>query len=209
METREVAPCLLLIAGSALTGLIDDVCDSHCSKGFISHVRTSVKERQITTGMLKAAGIFFLAIVSVFLSADAKPLPALIFDATLISLFANFMNLLDLQPARSGKAFLITLVLLLMNDRNSCAALVPVGLGAAVLAGLSDELREKYMMGDTGSNPLGAALGYWIALDSPRIVKVLVLLFLTGVHIHSEQHSLSKTIDRNLVLRFIDRLGRS
>lgn len=64
-------------------------------------------------------------------------------------------------------------------------------------------------MGDAGANPLGAALGYWVAVSLPLHTKAFVLLSLISVHIYTECHSLSKVIDKNPVLRFIDRLGRS
>lgn len=208
-NARVAFPCLLLVVGASLAGLIDDVYGSHVSRGLIGHLRAFVKERRTTTGVLKAVIIWLFALFSVTASRGAKPLLALVFDATLISLAANFTNLLDLRPARSVKAFSITLALLLAGDCSSSAALVPFGLTGGVLAVLNDELSEECMMGDAGANPLGAALGYWVALRLSQLVKVFVLLFLISVHIYSERFSLSRTIDGNSVLRFIDRLGRS
>lgn len=202
-------PCLLLVVGSSLAGLIDDVYGSHVSRGLIGHVKASVKEGKTTTGLLKAVIIWLLALFSVTASRGVEPLWALVSDATLISLAANFTNLLDLRPARSVKAFSIALALLLAGDCPSSAGLVPFGLAGGVLAVLNDELSEECMMGDAGANPLGAALGYWVALRLPQLVKAFVLLFLISVHIYSERFSLSKTIDENPILRFIDRLGRS
>lgn len=209
LKAQSALLCLLLVVGSSLVGLIDDVCSSDASRGLIGHVKTSVKERQMTTGLLKAVIIWSLAFVSVTVSRGAKPLFILVFDATLISLAANFMNLLDLRPLRSIKAFSIILALLLLGDYHSSAGLVSVGLAGGVLAALNDELSEECMMGDAGANPLGAALGYWIASRLAVFVKALALLFLILVHIYSERRSLSKAIDGNSVLRFIDRLGRS
>ncbi len=201
--------CLLLIVGSSLVGLIDDVYGSHVSRGLMGHIKAFWVEKKITTGMLKAVVIWLLAAVSVTLSADVHGLVTLISDATLISLAANFINLLDLRPGRSVKAFFIILVLLIACDCRSPAAPVPVGLAGAVLAGLNDELSEECMMGDAGANPLGAALGYWVVVSLSLFAKAFVLLSLISVHIYSERRSLSKVIDKNPVLRFIDRLGRS
>lgn len=208
-DSRTSLSCLLLILGSSLVGLIDDVYGSHVSRGLTGHIKTLLRDRRITTGLQKAVVIWLLAAVSVIVSAHVQGLVALIFDATLISLAANFINLLDLRPGRSAKAFFIILVSLMTFDYRSPAALVPMGLAGAVLAGLSDELSEQCMMGDAGANPLGAALGYWIAQSLSLLTKALVLLSLISVHIYSERHSLSKVIDKNPVLRFIDRLGRS
>jgi UDP-GlcNAc:undecaprenyl-phosphate GlcNAc-1-phosphate transferase len=208
-NVRTSLSCLLLIVGSSLVGLIDDVYGSHVSRGLRGHVKTLLRDRRITTGMQKAVVIWLLAAVSITMSANVHGLATLIFDATLISLAANFINLLDLRPGRSVKAFLIIFVSLMAFDCRSPAAPVPVGLAGAALAGLSDELREQCMMGDAGANPLGAALGYWVAVSLPLHTKAFVLLSLISVHIYTERHSLSKAIDKNPVLRFIDRLGRS
>jgi len=209
-EARMNLSCLMLTVGSSFVGLVDDVYGSHVSRGIAGHIKAFLKEKRITTGIIKAVVIWLLAAVSVTLSAAGiHNLFTLIFDATLISLAANFMNLLDLRPGRSVKAFFIILVLLIAYDSRSPAAPVPVGLAGAVLAGLSDELREQCMMGDAGANPLGAALGYWVAVSLSSFTRVFVLLSLISVHIYSERRSLSKVIDGNSILRFIDRLGRS
>jgi UDP-GlcNAc:undecaprenyl-phosphate GlcNAc-1-phosphate transferase len=208
-RTQPILPYLLLAVGSSLAGLIDDIYGSHVERGLAGHLKAFIEQGKVTTGLFKAVLIWFLAAVSVSASADTKPLSALVSDATLISLSANFMNLLDLRPARSGKAFLISFMLLLVGDCRSFSPLVPAGFVGAVLAGIGDELNEKSMMGDAGANPLGAVLGYWVVLRSSPIVKTSVLLLLIGVHIYSERRSLSITIDANPVLRFIDLLGRS
>lgn len=208
-KVRTSLSCLLLIVGSSLVGLIDDAFGSHESRGLSGHIKAFWVEKKITTGMQKAVVIWLLAAVSVTLSANVHSLFTLISDATLISLAANFMNLLDLRPGRSVKVFLIILVLLIACDCQSPAAPVSVGLAGAVLAGFNDELSEKCMMGDAGANPLGAALGYWIVVSLSLFAKAFVLLSLISVHVYSERHSLSGIIDKNSVLRFIDGLGRS
>lgn len=202
-------PCLMLVVGSSFIGLVDDMYGSHVSRGLTGHVKALVREGRVTTGLLKAGIVWLLAIVAVSLSSGVLSAPVVVMDAVLISLTANFMNLLDLRPLRSVKVFFIILGLLLAGDFHSPLALVPVGLAGSALAGAKDELNEECMLGDAGANPLGASLGYWMALQSSMTAKALVLFFLAGIHVYSERHSLSKTIDKNPVLRIIDRLGRS
>ena len=160
LKSTEVLPCLILVVGSSLIGLIDDVLGSHATKGLMGHVKVFADTRIITTGLLKAVIIWLLATFAVIIAAEVRSPLALVFDATLIGLAANFINLLDLQPARSVKGFFISMALLIACDYHSSVGLVSVGLAGAVLSGLGDELREQCMIGDAGSNPLGAALGY-------------------------------------------------
>jgi UDP-N-acetylmuramyl pentapeptide phosphotransferase/UDP-N-acetylglucosamine-1-phosphate transferase len=120
-----------------------------------------------------------------------------------LALAANAVNLLDLRPGRALKAF-----------SASCLVLVPeVGqLGAAALFGagcalLPEDLGERAMLGDAGSNALGFALGFW-TLELPLGVTLAVLALLAGLHVYAERGSLSALIDAVGPLRYLDRLGR-
>jgi hypothetical protein len=112
-----------------------------------------------------------------------------------VGLAANALNQLDTRPGRALKAYLV--------------AAVPVGAptGAAVLLAPYD-LREVGMLGDSGSNALGAMLalgsvdrltgrGRWIAIGS------LAALTLLG-----ERRSLGRLIETTPGLRELDALGR-
>ena len=81
---------------------------------------------------------------------------------------------------------------------------VAVGAGAA-LAG--PDLQERGMLGDTGANVLGAAVGLAavLVLDHPATVVVLAALVLLNAA--SEWVSFSEVIDRTPPLRWFDRLG--
>lgn len=75
-----------------------------------------------------------------------------------------------------------------------------------VLAYLPWDMRRVVMMGDAGANPLGALLGIGIiGLAGP--MRAFSLLLLIGIHLYSEKYSLSRLIDDNPVLRFLDKLG--
>ena len=77
-----------------------------------------------------------------------------------------------------------------------------------VLVVASLTLRERAMLGDTGSNLVGALAG--IALlatlsDGGRLVALGVIL---GLTIYGEFRSISETIDRVPLLRSLDSIGR-
>ncbi|MEZ5137867.1 MAG: hypothetical protein R2711_03570 [Acidimicrobiales bacterium] len=80
---------------------------------------------------------------------------------------------------------------------------------AGAAAGLLPaDLAERSMIGDTGANALGAALGVAAVLalgPGARDVVALVLLALT---LASEVVSFSRVIDATPPLRAADRLGR-
>ena len=73
----------------------------------------------------------------------------------------------------------------------------------ALLFGIADS-RGKAMMGDSGSNSLGAALGLTIVLTVPSWMLPAIAL-MAAVHIYSEKHSISGLIESNRVLRMMDR----
>jgi hypothetical protein len=135
------------------------------------------------------------------LKAAAIPLLGLartrsVSGAVVVALAANFWNQLDTRPGRALKAYLAF----------APAAGAPLGL--AVLLAPYD-LREMGMLGDAGSNALGAVLGsYSVSRMGARsrwsLAGVLAALNLLG-----ETHSLNELIERTPAVRAIDRLGRA
>ena len=69
-------------------------------------------------------------------------------------------------------------------------------------------LKAKAMMGDTGSNVLGISIGILMVLGYTLKVRIVWLVFLVLIHLLTEKFSLTKIIEKNKVLNFIDRLGR-
>ena len=63
------------------------------------------------------------------------------------------------------------------------------------------------MLGDTGVNPLGAALGLATVAMSSASVEWAVLAFLAALNLASERWSFSRIIDAVPPLRWLDRLG--
>jgi hypothetical protein len=171
------------VAGIALLGLADDFW-SGPERGVRAHLHA-----RRTTGALKAAGI-----------------PALAFAATrslcgalLVSLAANGLNLLDTRPGRALKVFFAGALLV----RGPARAYAP----AAVLLAPYD-LREMAMLGDAGSNALGAVLGYGSVRKLTARGQWFAIAALAGLTIVGETRSLGELIERTPGLSRLDRLGR-
>ena len=173
----------LSVAGIALIGLADDLF-SGPERGFRQHLGSGR-----TTGALKAVGI------PVFALAATRSFSG----AALVSLSANGLNLLDTRPGRALKAFLAGAALL----RGPTRAYVPV---AVMLAPY--DLREMTMLGDAGSNALGAVLGYGSVARLTARGRRFALAALVGLTILGETRSLGDLIERTPVLSSLDRLGR-
>jgi len=173
----------LSVAGIALLGLADDLW-SGPERGLRAHLRAGR-----TTGALKAAGIPVLTL------AATRSLSGVL----LVSLSANSLNLLDTRPGRALKAFLAGAALL----RGPTRAYVPI----AVLLAPYD-LREMTMLGDAGSNALGAVLGYGSVATLTARGRRLAIAALAGLTILGETCSLGELIERTPGLSHLDRLGR-
>jgi len=163
----------------AALGLADDLW-SGPERGFRAHLRTGR-----TTGMLKLVGIPLVG-----LAATRK-----VSGALLVGLTANFVNQLDTRPGRALKAYLI----------GALATRAPVG--PAVLL-LPYDLREKVMLGDAGSNALGAMLGLSSVSRLTGKSRWLAIGALAGLTLIGERRSLGELIERTPGLCALDRLGR-
>ena len=207
-EGSSAARALVLLAclGFGLLGFVDDVLGTAADQGFRGHLRALTQGR-ITTGMLKLGGGGALALVLV---ATARPEGGwrLLADALVVALAANLVNLLDRAPGRAIKASLAAAapLALVAGSGPVGLALAPVLGGAAGLLG--DDLRERLMLGDTGANVLGAALGLAAVLELSSGPRWVVLAALVAVNVAAEVVSLSSVIDRTPPLRALDRLGR-
>jgi UDP-N-acetylmuramyl pentapeptide phosphotransferase/UDP-N-acetylglucosamine-1-phosphate transferase len=90
----------------------------------------------------------------------------------------------------------------------------PVGIAVAPLMGatlglLSEDLRERLMLGDTGANVLGGLLGLVVVLECDRTTRNIVLFVLIALNLASEFVSFSKVIEKVPPLRWLDQLGRA
>jgi Glycosyl transferase family 2 len=167
------------VAAVGALGLVDDVYGGP-ERGFRAHLRAGN-----TTGVLKLVGIPLVGLV-----ATRK-----LSGALLVGLSANFVNQLDTRPGRALKAYLVA------------ALLVGAPIRSAVFL-LPYDLREKVMLGDAGSNALGAMLGLSSVSRLTGKSRWLAIGALAGLTLLGERRSLGELIERTPGLRTLDRLGR-
>jgi hypothetical protein len=172
------------VAPVAALGLADDLW-SGAERGFRAHLRAGA-----TTGTLKLVGI---------------PLWALwrtrsLSGAGLVALAANLLNQLDTRPGRALKAFALGAVLVGGVPRRALAVTV-------LLAPY--DLREMAMLGDAGSNALGAVLGSRSVQRLTGPGRYGAIGVLAGLTLLGERRSLGELIERTPLLRELDAFGRS
>jgi hypothetical protein len=167
------------VAAVAALGLADDLW-SGPERGFRGHLRSGR-----TTGVLKLVGIPLVGLI-----ATRK-----VSGALLVGLAANAVNQLDTRPGRALKAYLL----------GALALGAPAG--PAVLL-LPYDLREKAMLGDSGSNALGAMLGLSSVSRLTGKSRWLAIGALAGLTLLGERRSLGELIERTPGLSALDRLGR-
>ncbi len=172
------------VTAVAALGLADDLWSGE-ERGIRAHLAAGR-----TTGIAKLVGI-----PAVGLAATRS-----LSGGLLVAGCANLVNQLDTRPGRALKAFLLASLFL----RGSSAG-GPMKI--AVLLAPYD-LRERVMLGDAGSNALGALLG----LKSVDVLRGrgrwVTALAVAGLNIVGERRSLGALIERTPVLRELDAWGR-
>ncbi len=198
---------LAAVIGFGLLGLLDDLAGTAEDKGFAGHLR-AMRRGRLTTGGLKLLGGGALALVVAGAAPAGSGLGRLVVDALLIALSANLGNLFDRAPGRVAKVALVAYagVLLGAGFDGELTGVAVIAGAAAVL--LWPDLRERLMLGDAGSNVLGAVAGLGVVLSTAFWVRVVVLVVVLVLNLASEAVSFSKVIDRVAPLRYADRLGR-
>lgn len=202
------AAVAVVVVGMALVGLLDDLAGGDDARGFRGHL-TELARGRLTTGAVKLFGGLAVATVAVAVaSPDDAGLARLVADAALVALAANLGNLLDRRPGRATKAGLLAFMAL------AAATAGPTSLvGVAVVAGaaaalLLDDLREHLMLGDTGANVLGGAVGVGVVMACAPATRTLVLVAVVVLNAVSEVVSFGRVIDAVPPLRVFDRWGR-
>ncbi|MGB4580822.1 MAG: hypothetical protein WBI91_02985 [Coriobacteriia bacterium] len=149
-----------------------------------------------------------------------------------IALSANLVNLTDLRPGRALKTYSVLAivggVLFSLNVTRqyetyagqigavwgradvavTAACMLLVLLGPVVAVWRAD-LGERGMLGDAGSNAMGAIAGYLFAESLPLPWLAALAVVLLGLNVLSEKVSFSSVIDAVGPLRLFDRLGRA
>ncbi len=193
---------LAICVAFCFLGLVDDLAGVGESGGFKGHI-AALRHGRVTTGMIKLVGgpLFAFALMG----GDATFVDSLRY-AALICLAANLANLFDRAPGRVDKVAQLAFVALVVATRQRTLAPVAVIVGAA--GGLLDgDLREVYMLGDAGSNALGAVLGVGVLLTCTPTVQWVVVAVLLVLNLASEAVSFTRVIDAVPAFRRFDRLG--
>jgi UDP-GlcNAc:undecaprenyl-phosphate/decaprenyl-phosphate GlcNAc-1-phosphate transferase len=201
---RGLGPAAVYVLGVAFLGLVDDVLAGG-PRGWRGHGAT-VLAGGFSTGALKAAGALGLALFALGDRglSDAEYLLAV----ALLVLATNLFNLLDLRPGRAAKV-LVALAVGLSIGAWTVRPLWTLGLfaGPALVVGLQD-LRERVMLGDTGSNLLGALAGLWLVLSLGTVAQAIALAVVLAVTVYGELRSISAWVERTPGIRQLDSIGR-
>jgi UDP-GlcNAc:undecaprenyl-phosphate/decaprenyl-phosphate GlcNAc-1-phosphate transferase len=213
VDTQVLEPgfglALVYVFGIAFLGLLDDLVgsDGGQPRGWRGHFR-ALGAGRLSTGVFKAAGALGLAL---FVAADPSQGAGTYVLATAVLVLAtNLFNLLDLRPGRAGKAFVL-LGAGLVIGYGGLGPFWTLGLFLGpILVLLPLDLREVGMLGDTGSNVIGAVAGIWLILT---LTSTLALAIAAGVlaliTLYGEFRSISAFVERTPGLRQLDLLGRS
>lgn len=209
-----LAAAVAYVLGVCLLGTIDDLVGTPAiggnlgrndPRGWRGHAK-AVLRGSFSTGFIKAVGALGLAAFAVGLlqTNDFEYLLGI----ALVILTTNFFNLLDLRPGRSLKVFFVAAGILLV----ATAELQPlwtlgIFIGPLLVLAFYD-LRERGMLGDAGSNAIGAVLGVWMVLALTAEAQAAVLGVVISFTLLGEFKSISQLIDRTPLLRYLDSLGR-
>jgi UDP-GlcNAc:undecaprenyl-phosphate GlcNAc-1-phosphate transferase len=197
------------LLGVAFLGLLDDALGrggaAGSPRGWRGHAQ-AVRSGELSTGAIKALGALAIA-ATVLAHSGLGPFDYVV-AVLLLVLTTNLFNLLDLGPGRAEKALVLLGAGLCLGAWTAePLELLGVFLGP-VLVGAWFTLRERAMLGDTGSNLIGAIAGVWMLEtldDSGRLVALGLVAALT---IYGELRSISQAIESIPPLRSLDSLGR-
>jgi hypothetical protein len=204
---RQWMPYLL---GVAFLGFLDDSLGrgeaADAPRGWRGHAR-ALRAGSLSTGAVKGLGA--LALAAYVVSGRGLESWRYLADVGLLILATNLFNLLDLRPGRAEKG-LGLLGAGLCLGAWTLGPLELLGIFAGpVLAGAWFTLRERAMLGDTGSNLVGAIGGVWLLTTLSPDARLIALALVAGLTIYGELRSISATIDSVPPLRWLDSLGRA
>jgi UDP-GlcNAc:undecaprenyl-phosphate GlcNAc-1-phosphate transferase len=193
-----------------LLGWLDDARGASDVRGMKGHVAQLLKHRRATTGLVKAAAGLTVGVWAAYLlgAPGWTALPA----GALIALAANSLNALDVRPGRAGKAFLVlAAIIFAVSSGGELGAplVVLAALFGSVIVFLAADLSERAMLGDTGANPLGCALGLAVVALTSWPAWVALSMLLLVFCLAADRWSLTRVIESSPVLRWLDGLGRA
>jgi UDP-GlcNAc:undecaprenyl-phosphate GlcNAc-1-phosphate transferase len=197
-----IGASLLVLAA----GILDDLRPIG-PRGLRGHL-SSLMQGHVSTGIVKMLVIVGCSVV-VAAAEPIHPGATRVAGVALLAASANLWNGLDVRPGRAIKWFLVVAPVVLAAGLSlRLAPTFPgVVLGAAVA--LPEDLRERAMLGDGGSNLMGftAGLGVYVALSGAAVWVAAAAV--VALNVLAETVTLSRLIDASPPLRWFDRLGRS
>ncbi len=187
--------------GFALIGLFDDLAGDTTVKGFAGHLG-ALRHGQVTSGLVKLVWGVLFGVLAVQGDVVDSVRGGLLIAAT-----ANVANLFDRAPGRMVKMSLVGGVVAVAFGGLGWALTGPLVVLGAGLAMLWPDLREQCMLGDTGANVLGAAVGWAFVVALGATGEWVALVVMVLLNLASERVSFSRVIDAVAPLRWFDRLG--
>lgn len=201
-EARRGATVLGGVAvGFGFIGLLDDLLGTTGTRGFAGHLG-ALRHGEITTGAVKLVGGVLVGVTLV-----PGDLVQVVRAGLLIAAAANVGNLFDRAPGRVIKLGLVGAIAICAAGAPAwhlTGPLVVLGAGAGLLVA---DLRERCMVGDTGSNVLGAAIGWGLVIALGPTGQWIVLAVMVALNLAGEFVSFTRVIDAVPPLRWFDRLG--
>ncbi len=206
-ELRRWLPYLL---GIAFLGFLDDALGqgeaAATPRGWRGHW-AALRAGRLSTGAIKAIGA--VALAAYVVSGQGLEGWRYAADVILLVLVTNLFNLLDLRPGRAEKALALLGAALCLFAWT----LVPIELlgifAGPVLVGAWLTLGERAMLGDTGSNLIGAIAGVWLLTVLGQDARLIALGLVVLLTVYGELRSISATIEKVPPLRWLDSIGRA
>ena len=206
----ELRRWITYVIGVAFLGFLDDSLGLGAAqatpRGWRGHAR-AIASGRLSTGAIKAIGA--LALAAYVVSGTGRESLSYLADVALLILTTNLFNLLDLRPGRAEKALLLLGAGLCLGVWTvEPVELLGVFLGP-VLVGAWLTLRERAMLGDTGSNLVGAIAGVWLLTTLGSTGRYVALGVVAAITLYGEFRSISQKVDSVPPLRLLDSLGRA
>lgn len=204
VRSRIEVVALASVAGLFVVGTLDDLV-ARGPRGLVGHLRSLSRGRP-TTGILKLlAGVGAGVAAAVAMGGSVVRAAA---AAVLVATSVNLFNALDVRPGRALKTAGLAMGATLPTLWDTAVGAVVAAAFGAVAAVLPFDLRERGMLGDGGSNPLGfvAGLALALVLATPWLLAVAALALV--LQVAAETVTLSRLIEASPPLAWLDRLGR-
>ena len=201
-STNVVAPLAFLVLITGLFGLVDDAFGTPAAKGIRGHMKALARGR-LTSGMVKLVAGVLAALVCASMLEDR--IGWIIAGTITVAAWTNVGNLLDLGPGRAIKGCAPIVILLVLFYATKSAPLML--LAGCYLGLLRADLGEKVMLGDSGSNPLGALVGLAAMTSGNHLLLVGFGVAGLLLNLAAEKVSFSRVIAATGLLRYLDLLG--